>query len=233
MKIKVNVLVLLAVLALVNCEIYYNNAYRSIETNQVLVSDAPPYKEYAKMARYIVHKSDWTAFGTISSLNSIQGYPMVNIISVSDSPRGGKSTGRIYYMLTNLDFTGQDLMVSNKLTAMFSMDQDLECTRNGTDPMEPTCGRIIISGKSTEIKVTAPNFKLASEAFLSRHPAAKHWNETHHFYLCQLDIEQILVLDFYGGPHNVNVDEYYNTNMDEYDEANTVIPSVIGPKIHY
>lgn len=76
---------------------------------------------------------------------------MVNLKSVADSARDEPSTGNIYFYLTNLDFTGLDLLKSNKLTAMFSNDQDLECTKNGIDPMEPTCARIIISGSVLQV----------------------------------------------------------------------------------
>lgn len=31
----------------------------------------------------------------------------------------------------------------------------------------------------------------------------------HHFYLCELNIRNIFVLDFYGGPHQVNASDYY------------------------
>ena len=89
--------------------------------------------------------------GTISTLSSIKGYPMVNIISVADSKRQEKSTGNIYYYLTMLDFTGQDLAKENKVTIMISNDQDLACSVNGTDPMEPTCARIMISGHSVKV----------------------------------------------------------------------------------
>lgn len=50
---------------------------------QVLVSshakDPPPYDHYAAMARFIVHVSDWTAMGTISTEDIILGFPMVRI----------------------------------------------------------------------------------------------------------------------------------------------------------
>lgn len=36
----------------------------------------------------------------------------------------------------------------------------------------------------------------------------------HNFYLCKLEIENVCVLDFYGGPHFVNIDDYYKANYD-------------------
>lgn len=159
--------------------------------------------------------------GTMSSLKSINGFPMVNVISVADSARNEPSTGHIYFYLTNLDYTGQDLMKNNKLTVLFSNDQDLACSKNNVDPMEPTCARIMISGSAVEVisiffnlseiadnqgcfpicyipqlDVKSEEFQFANRSFISRHPAATHWIATHNFYLCKLDILQIVVLDW-------------------------------------
>lgn len=73
---------------------------------------------------------------------------MVNIISMADSKRGAPSTGNIYFLLTNLDFTGQDLMRDNKLALLFSQEQSLACSGKNIDAMEPTCARIMISGQA-------------------------------------------------------------------------------------
>lgn len=77
---------------------------------------------------------------------------MVNLKSIADSAKDEPSTGNIYFYLTSLDFTGQDLLKNNKLTVMVSNDQDLACTNKGVDPMEPTCARIILSGTAVQVK---------------------------------------------------------------------------------
>lgn len=71
---------------------------------------------------------------------------MVNVISVADSKRNAPSTGHLYFFLTKLDYTAQDLMKINKATLLFSGDQDLACSKQKIDPMEPTCPRIMFSG---------------------------------------------------------------------------------------
>lgn len=121
--------------------------------NDVVVGDdgPPPHGEYAQMARYLVHRSDWTSMGT----NSLQfpGFPMVNIISIADSPKHEKSTGNIYFYLTDLDYTGKDLKKDNKLTIMLSQDQDLSCTKASMDSMEPTCARIMVTGSIKKVVI--------------------------------------------------------------------------------
>lgn len=93
----------------------------------------------------------WASIGTISTSKNITGFPMVNLKSVADSAKGEASTGNIYFYLTTLDFTGQDLLKSNKVTMMFTNDQDLECSNKGIDPMDPSCGRIILSGSVVKV----------------------------------------------------------------------------------
>lgn len=189
---------------------------------------------HAKTARRLVHKANWTSMGTLSTAEEFLGFPMVNIISVADSAVDGKSTGHIYYMLTDLDFTGQDLHKINKLTALFSDDQDLSCTHKQIDSMEPTCARVIITGSSQILNETSENYHIADEAYTNRHPASIHWRETHAFYLCELIIEKIALLDYYGGPKFISPEEYYAANFDDENNGSRnrirFIPSVISPK---
>lgn len=102
---------------------------------------------------------------------------MVNIVSMSDSARDEKSTGLIYFYMTDLDFTGHDLSKDNKLTIMLSQEQDQSCSKQNMDPMEPTCARVIIQG--TRIKMTngTREFAFGRQAMVSRHPAVTNWEK--------------------------------------------------------
>ncbi|XP_017119220.1 uncharacterized protein LOC108140752 isoform X2 [Drosophila elegans] len=101
---------------------------------------------HAKIARELVHRANWAALGSLSTNKLVKGYPMVNIISIDDSDANGNSTGRIRFLLTDLDFTGPDWQKDNKVTFLFSDEQTLRCKDGGKDPMEPTCARSMISG---------------------------------------------------------------------------------------
>lgn len=209
---------------------------------QVNSANRPSHKEYAKMVRYLVHKSNWTSMGTISTLSTIQGFPMVNVNSIADSALNAKSTGHIYFLLTDLDFTGKDLKRNNSLTAMFTEDQDLSCTNSGRDTMEPTCARAIITGHIVRLNESSVEHAQADEWFSDRHPASIKWRKQHKFYFCKFEIELIALIDFYGGAKYVTVDDYYNANYDAVDAAdeNSVeqtfeavkTPSVITPKLN-
>ncbi|KAH8323041.1 hypothetical protein KR074_001515 [Drosophila pseudoananassae] len=164
---------------------------------------------HAKIARDLVHRANWAAVGSISTNKIVEGYPMVNIISTDDSDSNGQSTGRIRFLLTDLDFTGPDWEHNNKVTLMFSDDQTLNCKNAGMDPMEPTCARTMLSGQVNKISPSDSSYQPALDAFVKRHPAANNWLKAHNFYLCELDIRNIFVLDFYGGPHQVSASDYY------------------------
>jgi len=176
--------------------------------------DPPPHTDYAKMVRWLVHNVEWTAMGTISTLPSISGFPMVNVIAFADSEKKEKSTGNIYFYLTMLDFTAQDLSKKNQLTTLFTMDQSLYCTKRKIDPMEPTCARAMISGEALRIPKNSDEYEFASAAMLSRHPASAHWLDTHEFFLCKLNISSICLLDWYGGPHYVDTEDYFKADLD-------------------
>lgn len=109
--------------------------------------------------------------GTLSTDHSVLGYPMVNVIAMADSPQDEPATGEIYFMLTDLDFTGQDLRAANKLTAFFTMEQYKNCS----DPMEPTCARIMISGQMRRLEEGSDEYRFANSSMFSRHPNAANW----------------------------------------------------------
>jgi len=186
----------------------------TLNADNALSYDPPPYTDYAKMARWLVHNVEWTAMGTISTLPALSGYPMVNVIAFADSEKEEKSTGNIYFYLTMLDFTAQDLSKNNQLTTLFTMDQSLYCSKRNVDPMEPTCARAMISGEALRIPNDSDEFKFGTNAMMSHHPAAATWLNTHEFFLCKLNITSICILDWYGGPHFVDSEDYFKAELD-------------------
>jgi len=119
---------------------------------------------HAKIARDLVHRANWAALGSLSTNKLVEGYPMVNIISIDDSDANGNSTGRIRFLLTDLDFTGPDWQKDNKVTLLFSDEQTLRCKDGGKDPMEPTCARSMISGQVQKVCIN-----LIVSYFLCKH----------------------------------------------------------------
>lgn len=55
------------------------------------------------------------------------------------------------------------------------------------------------------------------DAYVDRHPATGTWDPEHAFYLCKVHIKSIIALDWYGGPHHVPVEDYFNHKYDNDD----------------
>lgn len=175
---------------------------------------------------------DWTS----ASTNSVQfpGIPFVNVISVSDSAIGGRSTGLIYFYITDLDFTAKDLNADDRISLLFTEEQGLSCSARGEDAMEPTCARIIITGKRRILEENTREWLFARIAMTSRHPSVLNWEKEHKFYLCKVEIDQVIVLDFYGGANYVTAEDYYRANYDwpEAVENNHVNADRHGKEIY-
>ncbi|XP_013117035.1 protein CREG1-like [Stomoxys calcitrans] len=178
-------------------------------------SAATTYKEtdHAMVARRLVHQTNWAAISTISTHRKLKDYPMVQILSINDYDAKKQSTGRIQFLLTNLDFTGKDVKQNNKVSLLFNDEQLLHCSEQNLDPMEPTCARTIISGEVKRMDENQKDYQEALASFVARHPASQKWLDKHNFYLCELEITNIFVLDFYGGAHNIKPDDYYKVEL--------------------
>lgn len=81
MKVKLLVLCLCSMLPLSQPKVFLLSAINGIEDNNLSISDPPPHTDYPKMARWLVHNSEWTAMGTISTVPAIVGFPMVGDFS--------------------------------------------------------------------------------------------------------------------------------------------------------
>lgn len=169
--------------------------------------DPPPHTEHARMARYILHQSEWTSMATLST--RAPGYPTANVFSVSDGPVNN-SSGTPYFYLSAWELSVHDLMKNNRASLTMSLAQGNYCTANDIDPEDPTCAHVILSGKVVFLKPEDSEASFAKEALFTRHPAMEGWPEGHEWSFAKLDIEDIMLLDFYGGVKHVNIEDYYN-----------------------
>ncbi|XP_014212968.1 protein CREG1-like [Copidosoma floridanum] len=149
----------------------------------------------------------WTSIATVSSRKDTETYPFVNIISFSDGPLGN-GTGIPYMFLTPLDFTAQDVFKDDRATLMMTLAQGRYCESKNYDPMDPRCARVVFSGKIKEVKENNPEYPIAKSAIFGRHPWLAHMPKDHHFFFAKLKIGTIAVLDTFGGPKYVTLDDY-------------------------
>ncbi|KAG0714749.1 Protein CREG1 [Chionoecetes opilio] len=172
----------------------------------------PPYDQVARVARYVVHISEWASIATVSTAGPIAGYPFGNIISMSDGPVA-KASGTPYAYITRMDLSGKDLMKNPRATLSMSEAQSDYCQAHDLDPEDPRCARVLLTGTMVEVMNGTAEADFARSALFSRHPAMESWPIGHHWIIVKLNIAHIYVLDFYGGANEVDVVDYYNAEV--------------------
>lgn len=65
----------------------------------------------AHIARKLVHAANWTVLGTIAPIPEIKGFPMVNLVPMSDGPPNGRSSGYIYFHLSKSNIVVESIQV--------------------------------------------------------------------------------------------------------------------------
>jgi len=187
---------------------------QSIEAQQENVTktmkEPPPHEMLAKMARYIVHSSDWTALSTISTHEPIVGYPFVNVFSVSDGPVNA-SSGVPYMYFTDLEISIQDMKKDPRASITMSLAQTDYCKKKRYDPESPLCAHVILTGTIEKV-VDKKEMKFARKALFSRHHEMRDWPSDHGWWFGRLNIAKICLLDYFGGAKDVKVSDYFNSS---------------------
>ena len=186
----------------------HHNMYKSTDRDRQLpVNNPPPIDQAALMARYIVNQADWVSVATISARKDIESFPAVNLVSYSDGLLGNGS-GIPYLYLTTLDFTAKDLAKDNRASMLMSLAQGEYCRNKRWDPMDPRCARVLLTGKIKPLKNESAEIEVAKKAVFTRHPGLINMPADHHFYFAKLKIISVVVLDTFGGPKYVSVQDY-------------------------
>lgn len=166
---------------------------------------------------------------TISSrldvVSSAQGSPVPfgNIFSISDGLcDASSSTGIPYLYATDMDQSMLDIevnpVVSLTLTEasipQTASHQSSMCVPNGFgDPENPPCARLVLTGKF--VKITSDTeLEFAKAALFAKHPAMQYWPANHEFFVGKIEIEDLWLLDWFGGASILNVQDYFSTNLE-------------------
>ncbi|PNW77530.1 hypothetical protein CHLRE_10g440700v5 [Chlamydomonas reinhardtii] len=187
----------------------------------------PPYEERAKMARWLVHE---TTYGVLSTVDRQSGEAIGGVVSHSDGSRD-HATGRIFFYLTPMDELTQNALSHPRCTFTVSEMQRRSANggsssssssssdghRNGNgpcgalDPEDPACARATFVGRV--LPVPEQDRSLAQAAMFSRHPAMADWPTGHQFDFYELHVNEVHVLDWYGGMSVVDSNEYYSADV--------------------
>ncbi|XP_018019517.1 protein CREG1 [Hyalella azteca] len=168
----------------------------------------PPHTEYAAVARYIIHISDWATLATISTHANITGYPFANVFSISDGITSN-STGNPYFYLTDLELSVHDLKADPRASLTASLAQSSYCRQRRLDPQDPVCAHVILTGEIVKIKNGTAEAAAAQQALFSRHPEMQDWPQDHGWFVARLAIRHIYLLDYFGGAKVIDPQDYY------------------------
>jgi len=185
---------------------------RFVDNNSSKMPKPPPFWEKAKMARYVLHISDWGSIATISSQPQIRGLPYANVLSTADGIMGSNSTGTPYFFMSSWDVSSHDLEKFPAATFVVTMAQSDICRKSGLDPESPVCARVMLTGNLVKLNETEEIAEVKNYLF-TRHPAMKGWPADHGWFFAKLDLKFIQMLDFYGGISTIKVEEYYKVKV--------------------
>ncbi|XP_040307582.1 protein CREG1 [Herpailurus yagouaroundi] len=170
----------------------------------------PPREDAARVARFVTHVCDWGALATLSTDQAVRGWAFADVLSLSDGPPGAGS-GVPYFYLSPLQQSVGNLQENPHATLTMSLAQTNFCRKQGFDPQSPLCAHIMLSGTVTKVNESEMDF--ARQSLFVRHPEMKTWPSSHNWFFAKLNITNIWVLDYFGGPKIVTPEEYYNVTF--------------------
>ncbi|XP_057584990.1 protein CREG1 isoform X2 [Hippopotamus amphibius kiboko] len=175
-----------------------------------LLPPLPPREDAALVARFVTNVCDWGALATVATQEGVRGRPFADVLSLSDG-LPGKGSGVPYFYLSPLQQSVANLKENPYATLTMSLAETSFCRKYGFDPQSPLCAHIILSG--TVIKVSEAEMDVAKNSLFIRHPEMKTWPSSHNWFFAKLNITNIWVLDYFGGPKIVTPEEYYNATF--------------------
>jgi hypothetical protein len=191
----------------------------------------PDLMEKELLARWMVHTLDWGVLTTINSRLSKTGdtattaMPFGNVYSFVDGPCDSNATslskGTPYFYGTYMDQSLIDmkhnpsasLTLSEASVASVCGAEAMEACQilatNSGDPENPVCARLTLSGVLVEVDAATAEFKTLQAAFFERHTQMQSWPVHHNWVILKLVIQDIWLIDYFGGASILDVDEYH------------------------
>jgi len=153
----------------------------------------------AEEARWLVHEADW---GYLSSLDLQKQTPTAQVASYSDGAVGA-STGRIFlYLMTEDPGESEEPPESKPFAAALTLSQAIldpadyeksQCgSQAGTDPEDPRCAKLTLSGMVVPSKGT--DIATGKAALFARHPQMKTWPADHGFGVFELRVTDVWMI---------------------------------------
>ena len=155
---------------------------------------------------------------------SVMPVPFGNIYSFVDGTCDN-STGIPYIYGTYLDQTFVDSQY-NKAVSLSLSEASLpsvcggkslpSCTISRSshgDPENPICARLVLSGFIVVLSKEDEEYDFAKQAIFHRHSSMEEWPEDHNWVVAKIDVQDIWLIDFFGGAAVLNIDAYKAVNL--------------------
>ncbi|XP_058753072.1 uncharacterized protein LOC131626256 [Vicia villosa] len=182
--------------------------YCAVEGRLISIPTKPDRKDAAATARWLVSQNFWGVLSTISI--DLDGAPFAKVVSYSDGvPNQG--SGIPYFYLTTLDPTARNALKDER--ASFTVSEYPLGTCGKVDPMNPTCSKITLTGKLKLVDEKSEEAEFARNALFSKHSEMIDWPKDHNFKVYKLKIENIFLINWFGGPKPLTVEDYLNHKM--------------------
>ncbi|KAJ8427966.1 hypothetical protein Cgig2_032316 [Carnegiea gigantea] len=176
---------------------YYLLLLQCTVDGRSLSPSKPDPKDAAAYARWLVSHNSWGVLNTI--FKDLGGAPFGNVVSFSDG-LPGKGKGIPYFYLTPLDPTAKNALKDHR--SSFTLSEVPLGTCGKVDPENPTCAKITLTGKHSK------EAEFGRNALFSKHPEMKDWPQGHKFEVFKLDIADIFLINWFGGPKPLTIDQY-------------------------
>ncbi|KAE8669582.1 Detected protein of confused Function [Hibiscus syriacus] len=132
-----------------------------------------------------------------------------------------KSTGVPYSYLTTLDPTARNALKDHRSSLTISEYPIGTCGK--ADPENHVCAKITLTGKVHCHKYHIQMFGtgrcklerigIRSSFPVRKHPEMKGWPKNHDFQIFKLETENIFMINWFGGPKPLTVEEYLKYKM--------------------
>uniref|UniRef100_A0A2P2KB43 Protein CREG1 n=2 Tax=Rhizophora mucronata TaxID=61149 RepID=A0A2P2KB43_RHIMU len=170
----------------------------------------PDPDDAAASARWLICQNYWGVLNTLSP--DLGGAPFGNVVSYSDG-LPNKGSGIPYFYLTALDPTAKNALKDER--ASLTVSEYALGTCGKTDPETPTCAKITLTGKLKLLGGKSKEAEFAQHALFTKHPAMKGWPKDHNFQIFKLEIEDIFLINWFGGPKPLTVDQYLQLKLNK------------------
>ncbi|XP_058738504.1 uncharacterized protein LOC131610548 [Vicia villosa] len=176
------------------------------------ISTKPDPKDAVATARWLISFNFWGVLSTIST--DLDGAPFGNVVSFSDGlPNQG--IGIPYFYLTTLDPTARHALKDARVS--FTVSEYPLGTCGKIDPENPTCSKITLTGKLKLVDEKSEEAEFSRNALFSKHSEMMDWPEDHDFQFFKLEIEKIFLIDWFGGPKPITVEQYLHPKMNNHE----------------